>query len=132
MKDSGVAARKILVVDDEEDICRLVSTSLEVDGYSCQTALSTHGAEILLEEDKFDAVISDVRIGREKQGGLKVLLRSKSLGIPCLLITGHADLLLAKKALNQGAARLIEKPFSMAEVKRHLSEALRDNTASNN
>ena len=61
-----------------------------------------------------DVVVTDIVLGDDDRGGLRVLRDFRATGsrAPVVVITAYADLSKAKAALNEGAAYLLEKPFT--------------------
>jgi len=108
--------RKILVVDDEILILKSVTTDLKRSGYDVDTVESGEDALAMLEEHKFDLLITDLMM--EGIGGLKLLAqaREKSPTMPVIIITGYGELDSAIEALRLGAADYLLKPCSNEEL----------------
>jgi EAL domain-containing protein (putative c-di-GMP-specific phosphodiesterase class I) len=104
------------VADDDPELRRAVSRSLERDGYSVLTAEDGEMAAALLAEQSFDAVVSDVSMPR--MGGIELLrvARERDLEIPVLLMTGAPDVNSAIDAVRHGACEYIIKPFDSARL----------------
>jgi FixJ family two-component response regulator len=112
-------SRKVLLVDDERDTRELLGRALERAGYACTLAESVREArERALTTGPFDAVVTDVVLGRDDRGGLHLMTELRGVGIraPFVIITAYADVEKLKIALNQGAAHLLEKPFRAPEL----------------
>ena len=117
---------KILVVDDESDICEILQYNLETEGFEVVTANSAEEAlELPLQE--FCLILLDVMMG--EMSGFQMALRLKSnpatAHIPIIFITaldGEDNLV---KGLNIGADDYISKPLSMKEVKARVRAVLR-------
>ena len=113
---------KILVVDDESDICEILQYNLETEGFEVVTANSAEEAlELPLQE--FCLILLDVMMG--EMSGFQMALRLKNNSaiahIPIIFITaldGEDNLV---KGLNIGADDYISKPLSMKEVKARVS-----------
>lgn len=107
---------KILIVDDEEDLCEILQFNLEGEGYSAEVAYS---AEEALKKDlgSFDLVLLDVMMGKMSGFKLaKVMRKEMGLTMPIIFITAKTaedDLLTG---FNLGADDYINKPFSLKEV----------------
>ena len=108
--------RRVLVVDDEENIRLVLRTLLRRHGYEVETAAS--GEEALGQVDSFgpDVVITDVRM--PKMGGLDLLATLKAKGNEATLIvmSAYGNLDLAIEAMKAGAYDYIQKPFKPDEV----------------
>ena len=117
---------KILVVDDEQDICEILQYNLETEGFEVVTANSAEEAmELPLQE--FGLILLDVMMG--EMSGFQMARRlkndSSTSNIPIIFITaldGEDDMV---KGLNIGADDYIAKPLSMKEVKARVRAVLR-------
>jgi DNA-binding NarL/FixJ family response regulator len=115
----------ILFVEDDEDARASLGRSLTRAGFEVLSAASIQEAESLADRAPFiGAVVTDVVLGDDTEAGLTLLRRLKERGVsaPVVLITAFAALDSVKRALNQGAAFLIEKPFRAAELLEVLAE----------
>jgi PAS domain S-box-containing protein len=101
---------KILLIDDEPDIVRVLGISLKADGYDVIPALS--GAEGLeaFARDKPEIVITDVKM--PGMDGIEVLKKVKDMDpyTEVIIITGHGDIDNTIEALKLGASDFISKP----------------------
>jgi DNA-binding NarL/FixJ family response regulator len=114
-----VNPRKVLLVEDERDTRELLGRALERAGYSSVLAESVREArERALTSGPFDVVVTDVVLGRDDRGGLRLMTELRDVGVraPFVIITAYADVEKLKIALNQGAAHLLEKPFRAPEL----------------
>src|SRR5574344_864240 len=108
---------KILVVDDEEDICEILQYNLERAGYEVKTAISSEEALYMIPKENFDLLILDIMLGGISGLKLAKLLREdyKST-IPIIFVTAldtEPDILNGFKT---GGDDYIPKPFSVKEV----------------
>ena len=121
---------KILVVDDEQDICEILQYNLETEGFEVTTANSAEEAlELPLQE--FGLILLDVMMGEMSgfQMARKLKNNHDTAHIPIIFITamdGEDDLV---KGLNIGADDYIAKPLSMKEVKARVRAVLRRSTS---
>src|SRR5213076_1451663 len=110
---------KILVVDDESAILRLLKEALSQWGYQVTGASS--GAEALqaLRGDMFDAVISDIRM--PDMNGLELLkeIKRHDESVEVVMMTGYPTIASAVEALKEGAFDYLSKPLLLDEL-RHL------------
>ncbi len=117
---------RILVVDDEEDICAILKFNLSKEGFEVVTANS---AEEALAEDitSFDLLLLDVMMGG--MSGFELARRLKSepptAGIPVIFITARDTEDDAVEGLDLGADDYISKPFSIREVVSRVKAVLR-------
>ena len=117
---------KILVVDDEQDICEILQYNLETEGFEVVTANSAEEA-LQLPLHEFSLILLDVMMG--EMSGFQMARRLKdspaTAQIPIIFITaldGEDNLV---KGLNIGADDYIAKPLSMKEVKARVRAVLR-------
>ena len=112
--------KRVLVADDEINMCRILKIILEKDGYSVITADSGKEAIRILKSDiSIDLVISDLRM--PDIDGIAVLkyLKETKQNIPIILITAYGSIEIAVEAMKNGAADFITKPFDK-NVIRHI------------
>jgi DNA-binding response OmpR family regulator len=120
---SGRAAR-ILLVDDEQPVQKLLSFPLEKEGYEVVSALDGQEALKRFESERFDLVVLDIML--PKVDGLEVCrrLRAKS-SVPIIMLTAKAEEIDKVLGLEIGADDYITKPFSMREFRSRVRAALR-------
>ena len=103
---------KLLVIDDERDVCNFVKSFFEVRGFQVNTALNGDEAMSMLLKEKPDVVILDVMMRSEREG-LEYLPQIKK-GLPSakiLMVTGVEDAGTVEAAKNLGADDYITKPL---------------------
>ena len=124
MEDAG----KILVVDDEQDLCEILQFNLETDGYVVDTANSAEEALKLTLTD-YSLILLDVMMG--DVSGFQMAERLKShpstSDIPIIFITALDNEECTLRGFNIGADDYIAKPLSMREVKARVRAVLRRN-----
>ncbi len=118
----------ILVVDDEDSMRRFFSLTLEREGHSVETAGSVKQALLQIENQTFDLVLSDIRLGDGT--GLDVLRAAKKSDgeVPVIMMTAYASAETAVEAMKLGAADYLAKPFNVDEVKIVVRNNLRTRT----
>lgn len=116
--------KKLLVLDDDVDICLLLSRFLTKHGYEVVTAHKGAKALELLKKEKFDLVLCDFRLG--DMDGLEVLTKIKeiNLEIPVIIITGYSDIQVAVKVIKLGAFDYVTKPLLPEEILLTIKKAL--------
>lgn len=121
---------RILVVDDEEDICAILKFNLSKEGYEVVTANSAEEA-LTLDIASFNLLILDVMMGGmsgfELTGKLKT--DPKTAGVPVIFITARDTEDDAVEGLDLGADDYISKPFSIREVVSRVKAVLRRTAA---
>ncbi|WGI20348.1 sigma-54 dependent transcriptional regulator [Amylibacter sp. IMCC11727] len=108
----------ILVVDDEKDICELVSDILVDEGYTTRKAANSDEAFGEINKDAPDLIILDIWLKESKLDGIDILktVRRDNPDIPVVIISGHGNIEIAVAAVKQGAYDFIEKPFNIDQL----------------
>jgi two-component system response regulator AtoC len=108
--------RRVLVVDDEENLRLVVRTILKREGYEVEVAATGEDALALVETFGPDVILTDVRM--PKMGGLDLLATLKAKGIESTVIvmSAYGNVDLAIEAMKAGAYDYIQKPFKAEEV----------------
>lgn len=99
---------KVLVVDDEPEVCELVRVVLEADGHDVVTAPDGRAALDALADPAIGAVVLDVMM--PGLGGVDVLGKVDG-GLPVLILTALAEPDLERRCLAAGASAVMTKPF---------------------
>ncbi|MBW2606620.1 MAG: response regulator [Deltaproteobacteria bacterium] len=101
---------KILLIDDEEDIVRVLSMSLKSDGYDVVSALSGKEGLDVFKKESPDIILTDVKM--PGMDGIEVLKKVKKINpeTEVIIITGHGDIDTAIEALQYGASDFVNKP----------------------
>ncbi len=104
----------VLVVDDESDICLQVSGILEDEGYKVVTAQNSDAALEALSAAHPKVVILDVWLEHSRLDGLQLIneILEEAPQTVILMMSGHADIDTAVRAIRDGAYNFVEKPFS--------------------
>ena len=108
---------RVLIVDDEAPIRKITRVAVETAG--CTVVEASGGARALkaIEEEPFDAVFLDLRIGGDD--GLDVLARLLKLqpALPVVMFTAYANIATAVEAMRRGAFDFIPKPFTPEQIR---------------
>ncbi len=115
--------RRVLIVDDEENIRLVLRTLLRRHGYEVEAAASGEAALPLVESFGPDVVLADVRM--PKMGGLDLLatLRAKGHDATVIVMSAYGNLDQAIEAMKAGAYDYIQKPFKNDEIVLALKKA---------
>jgi two-component system response regulator AtoC len=108
--------RRVLVVDDEENLRHMLQILLRREGYDAVGASSVDGALIELDHQPFDIIITDLRMpGRT---GLELLdeVRRRNLDTTVVVMTAYGSKEIAIEAMKRGAYDYLSKPFEADEV----------------
>jgi DNA-binding NtrC family response regulator len=118
--------KKILVVDDEENVCRSVRKILSRKGYTVADALSVADAVKKINETSFDLVITDLMMPKTNGMELLQIIRDDYPELDVIMITGYASIDSAVKATKLGATGYLSKPFTPDELMTVTEKALAD------
>ena len=118
------ARQRILVIDNEEGICRMVEAVLGDAGYEVATRTSSREAVEGFAPGRWDLVVSDVKM--PGLNGLEVLrkIKEKDPAVPVVMITAYATVEMSIQALRLGAYDIITKPFEPEELLHRVKNAL--------
>lgn len=121
---------KILIIDDDENIRKMLSKSLERDDYAVETALNGEEALDILETENFSLIMLDLKLpGRD---GVEILeeIRERNINTPVLIITGFGSIESAVKVMKLGAIDYLEKPFNPEQIKEQVQDIIIRNARS--
>ena len=113
---------KVLVVDDTKNIRMLLTTCLELYGYSVVTAVDGLDALKVINIESPDLIFLDIKL--PEISGTEVLRRIRSAGIitPVVIMTAFATVRNAIECTKLGAVAYLQKPFTAVKVKTVISE----------
>lgn len=116
---------KILLVDDEPSILKILQRIIKRVGGTCVTAMNAEEAREALQTDSFDLLLSDLYL--PGQSGMELIqwVQERFPHIGVIMISGEDDAEVAQKALETGAYGYIIKPFKVNEIVIHIASALR-------
>ncbi len=105
---------KVLIIDDEKDICFLISEILKDEKYLTYSAFNSNEAISQFIKYNPDLVILDVWLSNSKLDGIEILKEFKKISsnVPVIIISGHGTVDLAVSSIKNGAYDFIEKPFN--------------------
>ena len=114
----------ILVVDDEEMTRKNLDHVLSREGYEVLTAAGGAEALDLIKKNRFEVIITDLKM--EKVDGMGVLAsaKEKDPGIEVIMISGYATVPAAVEAMKKGSYYYLSKPFKLDEIRSTVKEAL--------
>ena len=120
---------RILVVDDEANLRKVLAAILRKDGYDVAVAEDGEQAMAEFEKNGADVIISDLVM--PKLGGMDILhkVRSQRSNVPVIIITAHGTVDSAVEAIKLGAFDYITKPFEHAEIRAVVAKAARTQEA---
>jgi two-component system NtrC family response regulator len=115
---------KILVIDDDESLRRVLEYNLAQEGYAVLAAGSGEQGLDLLKKERADLVVTDVRM--PGMDGLQVLegVHKVDPNIQVIILTAFGTIEMAVEAMKAGAFQYISKPFNRDELKLTIKKAL--------
>jgi two-component system response regulator PilR (NtrC family) len=118
-----------LVIDDEPDICELLTLTLGRMDIRTETAADVAGAKKLLGKHHFDICLTDMRL--PDGDGLELVdwMQGHASGVPVAVITAHGNVETAVQALKLGAFDFISKPLDLGNLRKIIENALRVSAA---
>jgi signal transduction histidine kinase len=106
---------RVLVVDDEEEVARLIRDDLAADGHDVTMAHAAERAEMLADDENFELAVVDVMLGDRTGYDLTEALKRRADYLPVLLVT--AGMIDREKGFAAGADDFIGKPIESAELR---------------
>jgi len=109
-------AARVLLVDDDPEICQFLATLLEIEGYAPVTAAGAEEALAACAREAPAAVLLDIAMPDVDGLELCSLLRRRGVTCPILVVSARPGHELTRKALEAGADEFIRKPFDNADL----------------
>ena len=116
--------KKLLIIDDDVDMCMLLSRFLTKNGYDVETAHSAANGLSAFKESKYDIVLCDFRLGDKDGKDVLVEIKKQSPQTIVVIITGYSDIKIAVDVIKMGAYDYITKPLIPDEVLQVLTNAI--------
>ncbi|MNX37123.1 Transcriptional regulatory protein ZraR [compost metagenome] len=117
---------KILLIEDDISFCKLLEKFLIKKAYDVTVAFSAEEARLAMKKESFDLILTDLRLPDSDGIGLMSEFKTSNPEIPVILMTGYSDVNTAVKAIKNGAADYISKPFNPDEVLLVITNALKN------
>lgn len=117
-------AQRILVIDDDTDICLLLRRFLSKNGFEVAVAHNGATGLTVLEEFHPDLVLTDFKLGDMDGATILTRIKEKFPHLPVLIITGYSDIKIAINVMKQGAYDYITKPLFPDEILLTIRKAL--------
>jgi two-component system nitrogen regulation response regulator NtrX len=119
-------SKEILIIDDNTDIRNIINDLIIDAGYKTRLAANYNQALSEIDKKLPDVAIIDVKLDKGDNDGLELLshIKTKDKDIPVIIVTGHANVEMAIKALKAGAFEFIEKPFNQERLINFVNRAV--------
>ena len=116
---------KILIVDDNPEVLKLIASILETNEYEVETVSRGESAIKKLDSNDYDMVLTDLMM--PDVDGMQVLehVKSRAFRTMCIILTGHGTIKSSVKAIKKGAFDYITKPVSPSELLIIVEKALK-------
>ena len=117
MGAAGEARKKILVVDDDENILKVIQAQLEFGGFLVSLAKNAHEMMLAVSQSDYDAVLLD--LGLPDMDGLEALKKIKNFKpkLPVIIVTGNHEEEKGRRAIEIGAWDYVTKPIDFKYLK---------------
>ncbi|WP_417939289.1 sigma-54-dependent transcriptional regulator [Flavobacterium sp. RS13.1] len=115
---------KILLIEDDISFCKLLERFLKKKAFDVTIAFSAEEARLYIKKETFDLILTDLRLPDADGITLMSEFKTSHPEIPVILMTGYSDVNTAVKAIKNGAADYISKPFNPDEVLLVITNAL--------
>ncbi|MDC0708829.1 sigma-54 dependent transcriptional regulator [Stigmatella sp. ncwal1] len=121
---SAAATGHVLVVDDDLELCEIITLRLQAHGMRVSSVSTGPQALAAVERGDVDAMVLDLRLG--ESDGLDVLAqaRERALDLPVVVLTAHGTIETAVEAMSRGAYGFLTKPFQDHELVQKLRHAV--------
>jgi two-component system response regulator PilR (NtrC family) len=117
-----------LIIDDEPDICELLTLTLGRMDIQSKSAVDVKSAKTLLEKHRFDICLTDMRLPDGDGLDLVNWMQTHTPNVPVAVITAHGNVETAVQALKLGAFDFISKPLDLGNLRNIVANALRVET----
>jgi DNA-binding NtrC family response regulator len=120
-KSSGT---NVLVVDDDNALCRIVQRMLSDQHYQVQTSQTVANAILAIEQKSFDAYVIDYKLPDGSGLDVAERIRSKGSAAPIILMSGYDASSVASRAEKFRISDFLQKPFSREMICNALKKAI--------
>lgn len=121
---------KILLIEDDVPFCKMLEKFLIKNSHSLTISYTATEARNAIKNESFDLILTDLRLPDADGIELMAEFKIEFPEVPVILMTGYSDVNTAVKAIKNGAADYISKPFNPDEVLLVISNALNNSTTS--
>ncbi len=124
-------ARRILIVDDDRDVCRVLSRDLKEDGYNTESVFNGLDGIKRIQEENFDLMILDLKLPDIQ--GTEVLSRVRAFNkkIIVLILTAYPSVETAVSSFKNNISEYIQKPYQASNLRTLIKDAFRKEETTN-
>ena len=115
----------VLVVDDEPDLCELLSITLQRMNLDPRTASTVGAAQRMLKSDRYDLCLTDMQLPDGDGLELVEWIQQYSPSVPVAVITAHGNMETAVRALKLGAFDFVSKPLDLTGLRKLVATAIK-------
>jgi two-component system, NtrC family, response regulator PilR len=115
----------VLIVDDEPDLCELLSITLQRMDLSARTANDVAEAQRMLKTEQFDLCLTDMQLPDGDGLDLVKWMQQYTPNVPVAVITAHGNMETAVRALKLGAYDFVSKPLDLAGLRKLVATAIK-------
>ncbi len=115
----------VLVVDDEPDLCELLSITLQRMNLDPRTASTVGAAQRMLKTDRYDLCLTDMQLPDGDGLELVKWMQQYSPSVPVAVITAHGNMETAVRALKLGAFDFVSKPLDLTGLRKLVATAIK-------
>ncbi|GBE29328.1 MAG TPA: response regulator [Bacteroidetes bacterium] len=115
----------VLVLDDEDIVCRRLKDHLVRDGYTVEAFTESEAALARLQEQKFDVIVTDYKMSGPTGMDVLRIVKDSGYATEVIMITGYASIETFRHAEVIGVYKFVAKPFKMKEVAQLVKKAVK-------
>ena len=122
---------KILIIDDNEKLCRSLARNFRLHNYNTVSVFSAAEGHASIDKEIPELIILDIMLGEDSGLDLLKKIRNRGIKVPVIIMTGHATLENAITALRYGASDYVKKPVKFASLLDIAEKYIRENPFEN-
>ncbi len=116
---------KILLVEDEVNILKVLSTALTKEGFDLESAMTGEDALVMIKDKQYDLVLSDYKLPGMNGEILLGKIKSVESALPVILLTAYGTIDLAVQLMKKGAYTFLTKPVNLNVLLKTVQDAIR-------
>ncbi len=113
----------ILIIDDEDQICEILSDCFNLEGFEVTVANDITSAKQILNSEQFDLIVSDVRMPDGNGTEILTMIRERSIPSKVIMMSGYSSI-SQEEIYELGADAFFAKPFSIFDLLNKVKELL--------